>query len=294
MSKLNLYRNAVLKIDIPEYNLKKGIKVVPVEYYPPRPDREAGYYIIEVFNDQGKTIAVSDVRESEIESEWEPILNAHIQTFQPLGLLAVILYGSFARGEERKDSDVDLCLVFDEIDSEKKKEIWNLERKDERLEFERKIDRVIVSLDKFKSEWAPIYTSIKKTGLVVWGNMDLTLSEISYKERYAEFYKLSKEVESRKVQSAEDFFQKLESIEMDYLYIPAKHTIQAYLAMLGKGFTSRFEVLHKLTQEELGAEYADMFFYIYELQKKDLQVTKEEFKIALAYAKKILTLYDVD
>jgi len=225
-------------------------------------------------------------------SELQPILTAHIKVFQPFGLLAVILFGSFARGEEREDSDVDICLVFDEIDSEKKKEIWNIERKNETLEFERKIDRILVGLDKFQNEWAPIYTAIKKTGKLVWGNVDLTLSTIPYKERYAEFYKISKEVESRKVKSAEEFILKLDTVEVDYLYIPTKHTIQAYLAMLGKGFTSRFEELHKLTRQELGEDYADMFLYIYKLQEKDLDVTKEECIQGLEYAKKILTLYD--
>ncbi|MBP9885559.1 MAG: nucleotidyltransferase domain-containing protein [Leptospiraceae bacterium] len=44
---------------------------------------------------------------SEYSPTLQPILNTHIQTFQHLGLLAVILYGSFVRGEEREDSDVD-------------------------------------------------------------------------------------------------------------------------------------------------------------------------------------------
>jgi predicted nucleotidyltransferase len=227
-----------------------------------------------------------------LSSELPPILTTHIDVFHPFGLLGIILYGSFVRGEEREDSDVDLCLVFDELDSDKKKEVGSVSWKDQRLDFERKIDRVLVAQDKFQSEWAPIYTSIKKTGQIVWGNMDLTLSNVPYKNRYAEFYKISKEVESRKVRSAEDFFEKWESIEINYLYIASKHTIQAYLAMQGQGFTSRFDVLHKLTVEDIGAEYAEMFFYIYELQKKEIEVTKEEFAIALAYTKKILTLYE--
>jgi predicted nucleotidyltransferase len=159
--------------------------------------------------------------------ELQPILTAHIETFQPFGLQCLILFGSFVRGEDREDSDVDLCLVFDEIESEKKKEIWNIERKNKNLEFDRKIDRVIVSQEIFKEETAPIYTAIKRTGKIVWGKIDLALSTLPYKERYAEFFKRSKEVESRKVNSAEEYILKLNTPEVAFLYIPAKHTIQA-------------------------------------------------------------------
>ena len=231
-------------------------------------------------------------KETEIKPELQSILTAHTETFQPLGLLAVILFGSFVRGQEREDSDVDICLVFDEIETEKKKEIWDLERKNKNLEFDRKIDRVIVSLDKFTKEWAPIYTAIKRTGKVFWGNMDLTLSDLPYKERYAGFYLKSKEVEARKVNSAEEYIVKLNSPEVEFLYIPVKHTIQAYLAMIGKGFTSRFEELYKLTVEELGEEYARMFLYIYKLQENELHVPKEECVLGLNFAKEIIKLYD--
>ncbi len=227
-----------------------------------------------------------------LSNELQSILTTHTETLQPLGLLAVILFGSFVRGEEREDSDVDICLVFDEVDSEKKKEIWNLEKKNKNLEFDRKIDRVIVSLDKFQKEWAPIYTAIKRTGKVFWGNIDLTLSELLYRERYAEFFVKSKEVESRKVNSAEEYIVKLNSPEIDFLYIPVKHTIQAYLAMIGKGFTSRFEELYKLTLEELGEEYARMFRFIYKLKENELHVTIEECVLGLNFAKEIIKLYD--
>ena len=209
--------------------------------------------------------------------ELHAILTAHTETFQPLGLLAVILFGSFVRGEEREDSDVDICLVFDEIDSEKKKEIWDLERKNKNLEFDRKIDRVIVSLDKFTNEWAPIYTAIKRTGKVFWGNMDLINDKMDI---------------MNKINSAEEYIVKLNSPEVEFLYIPVKHTIQAYLAMIGKGFTSRFEELYKLTVEELGEEYARMFLYIYKLQENELHVTKEECVLGLTVAKEIIKLYD--
>jgi phage anti-repressor protein len=62
--------------------------------------------------------------------------------------------------------------------------------------------------------------------------------------------------------------------------------------MIGKGFTSRFEELYKLTVEELGEEYARMFLYIYKLQENELHVPKEECVLGLNFAKEIIKLYD--
>jgi hypothetical protein len=62
--------------------------------------------------------------------------------------------------------------------------------------------------------------------------------------------------------------------------------------MIGKGFKSRFDELYKLTMEELGEEYAKMFYYIHELQENELHVTIEECLLGLTYVKRIITLYD--
>lgn len=141
--------------------------------------------------------------------ELQAILTTHIEAFLPLGLRALILFGSFVRGEEREDSDVDICLIFENLEGDKRKTIWDLERKNENLYFERKIDRIIVSREDFQNETAPIYTSIKNTGKILFGE-----------------------------------------------------------------------------------EVAKMFLYLFELNEKEWNVTKEECLLGLEYAKKILSLYE--
>ncbi|HMV43405.1 MAG TPA: hypothetical protein PK079_10225 [Leptospiraceae bacterium] len=119
----------------------------------------------------------------------------------------------------------------------------------------------------------------------------MTPSDLPYRERYAELYNRSKEGGIRKVESAEEFIFKLNSTETDFLYIPAKHTIQVYLAMKGLGFTSNFEKLYELTRQEIGEEFANMFHYLFSLNEKQFDATKEECILGLEYAKKILALY---
>ena len=80
----------------------------------------------------------------------------------------VILYGSYARGDQRKGSDVDLLILVDKkkINSEDEKKItWPLYG----LEFETGI--IISPMVKTKTEWetkyfiTPLYENIKREGI---------------------------------------------------------------------------------------------------------------------------------
>jgi len=64
-----LFREVVLKTDIPAKNLKKGDVATVVEHHPVS-DGEDGYSL-EVFNALGNSIAVVTVEESAIESLTE-------------------------------------------------------------------------------------------------------------------------------------------------------------------------------------------------------------------------------
>ena len=63
--KYELYREVVLRKNIPEYRLKKGDVATIVEYHPSKSSEDG--YSLEVFNAVGKTIAVVTVSESDIE-----------------------------------------------------------------------------------------------------------------------------------------------------------------------------------------------------------------------------------
>lgn len=64
-----LFREVVLKKDIPAKNLKKGDIATVVEYHPVSNGEDG--YSLEVFNALGNTIAVITVEESTIESLTE-------------------------------------------------------------------------------------------------------------------------------------------------------------------------------------------------------------------------------
>jgi predicted nucleotidyltransferase len=53
--------------------------------------------------------------------EWLPeMVERVVERFDPL---RVVLFGSHARGEAKRDSDVDLLVVFDHVEWEKKREL---------------------------------------------------------------------------------------------------------------------------------------------------------------------------
>jgi len=64
--KLELFKRAVIKENIPKYKLKKGDLVVPVEFFPARKTRKAGY-AVELFNLFGESVGVYDLTESQLE-----------------------------------------------------------------------------------------------------------------------------------------------------------------------------------------------------------------------------------
>lgn len=63
--KFELYKEVVLRKDIPEYRLKKGDVATIVEHHPLKSSEDG--YSLEVFNALGETIAVVTVSESDIE-----------------------------------------------------------------------------------------------------------------------------------------------------------------------------------------------------------------------------------
>ncbi len=65
--RFELFSRVALAVDVPDHRLQKGDVARVVDYFPPRPNREAGY-AIEVFNILGETIAVFALPESDLEA----------------------------------------------------------------------------------------------------------------------------------------------------------------------------------------------------------------------------------
>ncbi len=84
---------------------------------------------------------------------------------------ALGVYGSFARGKNSKQSDVDVWVFVDDTDPLKLMEFK------EKLEkaLEREVDLLVLTRDKMtrlKKENPHLYWSIKLSSLVLWGDVD--------------------------------------------------------------------------------------------------------------------------
>lgn len=87
------------------------------------------------------------------------------------GLKQLILYGSFARGEEDPRSDVDLLLVLDMVEDPEKTEVAELARRRVAEVFSRAgSDRgVQITLSNLQSMDESFIENVAREGVVLWG-----------------------------------------------------------------------------------------------------------------------------
>ncbi len=227
--------------------------------------------------------------ESIIQTELEKIVKILRQCF-PETLKAIILYGSWAKGTARRDSDIDMIALFEKLDSKIYKDI---ERIREEFGGDRSLTILPVSIEDFKKERVPLYTAIKKEGIILYGNADLSINPEKPEKKYAEFFERSKEVEYQKVKIAEELLMEHPGhSSADLCFIAAKHAIQAGLAMKGVGFSSKISVLIPLVKEYYGNLIADAFKRLFELYIKSEYtinfLTYEEASECVDLAKEIL------
>lgn len=199
---------------------------------------------------------------------------AAAQQVVPVELMAVVVYGSWARGEGRPDSDVDVaavcaCEVTSALQRLLTDRIWRQLPSDAKDTFVN-----AVNLQDFEQETAPFHTAEKRDGIVVWGGVDMRESTRPFHVRYRNFFLRSWEAESSNVRMAR---LSLDSSERDGLAgeilgdawgrflvlkpcaIAAKHCVQINLQMLGLGFTSKWQQLEQLCRAEYGNRIADAF-----------------------------------
>ncbi len=205
----------------------------------------------------------------------------------------LILYGSWAKGLAREDSDIDLLVVFDAINKETGKVIHEIES---HIDGERNITIVPTNLEDFRKERLPLFTAVKREGKVIYGDVDLSINPGSPKIKYSEFFKRSFEFESQKVKIAEELLEKdLASGVADLCFVASKHAIQAALAMKGVGYSSKMMILLPLTEKYFGKEMAEAFkklFHLYIKSEYGMEfLTDEEARLAVKYAQEVLTVY---
>lgn len=231
---------------------------------------------------------------SVLEADLEKIKKELLERFGS-NLVCLILYGSWVKGTAREDSDVDLAAVFKTLDAETRKALFELEMK----ERQRKITVVSADLDGFAQEKVPLYTAVKKEGVILYGKVDLSLNPEPPERKYKDFFRRSCQFESEKVRMAEDFVDhELLTGAIELCYIASKHTIQAALAMKGKGYSSKVAILLPLAETYWGKEVTDPFKALFALYVKATYGMEfplvDEARNAISWAKKVLGLYRLD
>jgi predicted nucleotidyltransferase len=206
---------------------------------------------------------------------------------------ALVLYGSWARGAAREDSDVDLLAVFEYPDKDTRRRVDDLVNE---LRSGEMITVVCAGLEEFSKEDIPLYTAVKREGKVLWGYVDVTLSPEAPEVKYAEFFRKSREFEAGKIETAEFLASKgLGSGIADYCFVAAKHAIQAALAMQGEGYSSKVNILLPLAKKRFGGEIAGAFEALFRLNVKAEYVleplSEDEARSAIALAKRVLSVY---
>lgn len=206
---------------------------------------------------------------------------------------AVILYGSWVKGTAREDSDVDLLAIYRRRD---KKAVEVVDKLANEIGSDREFTIIHASIKDFEREKLPLYTAAKKEGKVIHGNVDVSISKVAPSVKYAEFFEKSREFESCKVELAQKLLlDGLSSGVVDYCFIASKHAIQAALAMRGKGYSSKMDVLLPLAKECFGENIFSKFKKCFEIYKKSgglsVEISGEEAKSAVKCAKEVIKVY---
>ncbi len=208
-------------------------------------------------------------------------------------LKCVILYGSWAKGTAKEDSDIDLIAIFRKVDNKTRRKLYEII---ERGSEERSITIIPASIEDFRKEKLPLFTAVKREGVVIYGDIDLSINSTPPSEKYKEFFKKSEEFEKSKVKIAEEIFRNNpEFTPVDMCFVASKHAIQIALAMKGVGYSSKVKVLLPLAEEHLGKEIANTFrklFNLYVKSEYKLEfLSKEEMETVLKCAKRIMKVY---
>ncbi len=207
---------------------------------------------------------------------------------------ALILYGSRAKENARDDSDIDLLLVVEHLDSKTRKLIEKIRHCINSDQF---ISLTSVTEKDFIKEKVPLYTAVKREGKIIGGDINLSENPQPPKLKYKEFFLKSKEFETRKVRMAEEILKEHPSLmSIDLCYIAAKHSIQAVLAMKGAGYSSKVNVLMPLARKYLGPEITTEFgklFQLYVRTEYSMEfLTEKESRNAVKLARTIMKVYE--
>ena len=101
-----------------------------------------------------------------IDKEIIDIINKYIEiVIKNYNVIAIILFGSYAKGTQRKDSDIDIAVITDDIKTDKFDEEVNLMQL--RNDIDYRIEPHIISVADFENDETPFVVEVKKTGIKV-------------------------------------------------------------------------------------------------------------------------------
>lgn len=85
-------------------------------------------------------------------------------------LVSIILYGSFARGTNTKESDIDIAVLMKGVPSKEMKDLATEKIVDLELEYNQVLSVIRIDQNIFL-EWEdtlPFYKNVKEEGVVLW------------------------------------------------------------------------------------------------------------------------------
>ena len=101
-----------------------------------------------------------------IDKEIIDIVNKYIKIVsENYNVIAIVLFGSYAKGTQREDSDIDIAIITDDIKTDKFDEEVNLMQL--RNDIDYRIEPHIISVADFENDETPFVVEVKKTGIKV-------------------------------------------------------------------------------------------------------------------------------
>lgn len=102
----------------------------------------------------------------EINKEIADVVDKYIAIVKEnYNVVAIILFGSYAKGTENKDSDIDIAVVTDDIKTDKFEEEVKLTLL--RRKIDSRIEPHIIKVDEYENDETPFIVEVKNTGIKV-------------------------------------------------------------------------------------------------------------------------------
>lgn len=101
-----------------------------------------------------------------VNKEIVDIVNKYIEIVSKnYNVLAIILFGSYAKGTQREDSDIDIAIITDDIKTDKFDEEVNLMQLRNNIDY--RIEPHIISVSDYENDETPFVVEVKNTGIKV-------------------------------------------------------------------------------------------------------------------------------